>query len=171
MVAQAAADMAIDQREELFVATRRAHKILYLTDNAGEIVFDRLLIQVLASLGVEVTVAVKGVPVLNDAMLADAYAARLDEFAQIITTGGGAVGFLPKWCSAEFLGRFTSFDLLIAKGMAHAETVPAFSWSIPVALLLRSKCDPVAHSLGVPKDRNIVKVLTAHKGWLGRLPI
>jgi uncharacterized protein with ATP-grasp and redox domains len=55
--------------------------------------------------------------------------------------------------------------------MAHAETVPAFSWSIPVALLLRSKCDPVAHSLGVPKDRNIVKVLTAHKGWLGRLPI
>jgi uncharacterized protein with ATP-grasp and redox domains len=60
--------------------------------------------------------------------------------------------------------------LLIAKGMAHAETVPAFSWSMPVALLLRSKCDPVAHYLGVPRDRNIVKVLRNHKGWLGPLP-
>jgi uncharacterized protein with ATP-grasp and redox domains len=170
LVAQAAADMSIDQRDELFAATQKAHTVLYLTDNAGEIIFDRPLIQALASLGIDVTVAVKGAPVLNDAMLADAEAARLADFAKIITTGGGAVGLLPKWCSTDFLKRFASFDLLIAKGMAHAETVPAFSWSMPVALLLRSKCDPVAHYLGVPKDRNIVKVLRNHKGWLGPLP-
>jgi uncharacterized protein with ATP-grasp and redox domains len=170
LVAQAAADMAIDHRDALFAKAQKAQAILYLTDNAGEIVFDRPLVQVLASLGGKLTVAVKGAPVLNDAMLADAEAARLADFAEIITTGGGGVGLLPEWCSADFLARLTSYDLLVAKGMAHTETVPAFSWSMPVALLLRSKCDPVARELGVPKGKNIVKLLAGHRGWLGPLP-
>ncbi|MFX1563662.1 MAG: DUF89 domain-containing protein [Promethearchaeota archaeon] len=169
MVARAQAELAIDQIRELFQLAKNGGRILYLTDNSGEIVFDRILVQSLSELGGEVTVAVKGKPVLNDAMLEDARAAKIEEFAKVITTGGGAVGVLPQWCSREFLDQFTIADFVIAKGMGHAETLPEFSLPSPTALLLRTKCEPVAHSFNVPKGRNIVKILVNHKGRLGPL--
>jgi uncharacterized protein with ATP-grasp and redox domains len=102
-------------------------------------------------------------------MLADASAAGLEEFAEIMTTGGGAVGVLPQWCSQEFLEQYASSELVIAKGMGHHETLPEFTLPTTTALLLRTKCEPVALSLNVPKRRNIVKVLMNHEGPLGNL--
>ena len=131
--------------------------------------FDRLLIDALVNLGSRVTVAVKGAPVLNDAMLEDAEVANLSDSAELITTGGGAVGVLPKWCSVEFLKKFNEVDLVIAKGMGHHETLPEYILPTPTAHLLRTKCQPVARSLNVPKNRNIVNVLIDHKGPLGLL--
>lgn len=169
LVAQTSTELAIDHISQLFNQTQNARTILYLTDNAGEIVFDRPLIQTLSDFGSEVTVAVKGAPVLNDAMLSDAKTAKLGEIAKIVTTGGGAVGVLPKWCSHEFLNLYSSSDLVIAKGMGHHETLPEFCLPTPTAHLLRTKCEPIAHSLGVPKGRNIVNLLIDHEGPLGPL--
>ncbi|MFX0168843.1 MAG: DUF89 domain-containing protein [Candidatus Hodarchaeota archaeon] len=169
LISQAESELAIDHIPQLYHLAKNAKAILYLTDNAGEIVFDRLFIQSLLDLGSIVTVAVKGAPVLNDAMLKDAKVAGLMDITEVVTTGGGAVGVLPQWCSKEFLTRFESVDLVIAKGMGHHETLPEFSLSSPTAHLLRTKCQPVAQSLAVEKDRNIVKILVNHRGPLGPL--
>jgi uncharacterized protein with ATP-grasp and redox domains len=169
LITQAETELAIDQIPQLYKLAQKAKRTLYLTDNAGEVVFDKLLIAALGELGSQVTVAVKGAPVLNDAMLEDAKAAGLTEIAEIITTGGGAVGVLPQWCSDAFLDNFIEVDLVIAKGMGHHESLPEFNLPKPTAHLLRTKCQPVARSLNVPKDRNIVKLLIDHKGPLGPL--
>ncbi len=169
LISQAESELAIDEIPKLFQLAQKAQRTLYLTDNAGEVVFDRLLIEALRELGSHVTVVVKGSPVLNDAMLEDAKAAGLSENAEIITTGGGAVGVLPQWCSEAFLNQFSEVDLVIAKGMGHHETLPEFILPKPTAHLLRTKCLPVARSLHVAKDQNVVKVLIDHKGPLGPL--
>jgi uncharacterized protein with ATP-grasp and redox domains len=169
LIAQAESELAIDQIPQLYKLAQKAKRTLYLTDNAGEVVFDKLLIAALDKLGSQVTVAVKGAPVLNDAMLEDAKTAGLTEMAEIITTGGGAVGVLPQWCSDAFLDNFKEVDLVIAKGMGHHESLPEFNLPKPTAHLLRTKCQPIARSLNVPKDRNIVKLLIDHKGPLGPL--
>jgi uncharacterized protein with ATP-grasp and redox domains len=169
LISQAESELAIDQIPDLYILAQKAQRTLYLTDNAGEVVFDRLLVEALTALGSEVTVAVKGAPVLNDAMLEDARVAGLSEKAEIITTGGGAVGVLPQWCSRAFLSKFNEVDLVIAKGMGHHETLPEFTLPVPTAHLLRTKCQPIARSLKVPKDRNVVYVLINHKGPLGSL--
>lgn len=169
LISQAESELAIDEIPKLFEIAQNAQRTLYLTDNAGEVVFDKLLIEALSDLGSHVIVAVKGAPVLNDAMLEDAKMAGLDDCAEIITTGGGAVGVLPQWCSESFLNHFSEVELVIAKGMGHHETLPEFSLPTPTAHLLRTKCLPVARSLNVAKDQNVVKVLIDHKGPLGPL--
>lgn len=169
LISQAESELTIDHIPKLFQLAQKAQRTLYLTDNAGEVMFDRLLIDTLSDLGSQVTVAVKGAPVLNDAMITDAEVAGLGEHAEIITTGGGAVGVLPQWCSKAFLDQFTEVDLVIAKGMGHHETLPEFILPTPTAHLLRTKCQPVARSLGVSKDQNVVNVLINHRGSLGPL--
>ncbi|MFX1476247.1 MAG: DUF89 domain-containing protein [Promethearchaeota archaeon] len=169
MVSCAQEEMAIDETSLVWRLLQNTRSALFLTDNAGEIVFDRPLLKIISELGIKVTVAVKGAPVLNDATLEDASSARLDEFSEVITTGGSAVGVIPRWCSKDFLSRFDEVDLVIAKGMGHWETLPEFSVPKPTAHLLRTKCEPVARSLGVSKGHNIVKLLKPHKGRFGPL--
>ncbi len=169
LIAKTEAELAIDHISQVQEYVQRAKSVLYLTDNAGEVVFDQLLVKVITNFGPKVIVAVKGAPVLNDAMQSDALVANLNEFAEVVTTGGGAVGVLPQWCSPDFLDFFSQVDLIIAKGMGHWETLPEFDLPKPTAHLLRTKCEPVAHSLGVPKGHNVVKLLVDHKGPLGAL--
>jgi uncharacterized protein with ATP-grasp and redox domains len=169
MVSCAQEEIAIDETDQIWRQLQNTQSTLFLTDNAGEVVFDRPLLKIISELGIQVTVAVKGAPVLNDATLEDASVARLEEFSEVITTGGGAVGVIPRWCSKDFLKRFNEVDLVIAKGMGHWETLPEFSVPKPTAHLLRTKCEPVARSLGVAKGRNIVKLLSPHKGRFGPL--
>lgn len=169
MFASAREEMAVDEVDQIWRQLQNIKSTLFLTDNAGEVVFDRPLLKILSELGIEVTVAVKGAPVLNDATLEDASTARLEEFSKVITTGGGAVGVIPRWCSKNFLSLFDEVDFIVAKGMGHWETLPEFSVPRPTAHLLRTKCEPVARSLGVPKGRNIVKILKPHKGRFGPL--
>jgi uncharacterized protein with ATP-grasp and redox domains len=169
LISQTEAELAIDHIPTLYQLVQKANTVLYLADNAGEVVFDRLLVKALTEMESRVIVAVKGAPVLNDAMLADAKVAGLMDIAEIISTGGGAVGVLPQWCSKEFLNYFREVDLVIAKGMGHHETLPEFTLPTPTAHLLRTKCEPVARSLNVAKDRNVVNVLVNHQGPLGPL--
>ncbi len=169
LIDQAETELVIDHIDTLRKLAQNAETTLYLADNAGEIVFDRLLIEILGELGTNVLVAVKSRPILNDALLMDAQVAGLTEIVEVVTTGGGAVGVLPPWCSNDFLNRFMLADLIIAKGMGHHETLPEFTLPAPTAHLLRTKCEPVAQSLNVAKNRNVVKVLVNHRGPLGPL--
>lgn len=133
---------------DVFRLADRAHRILYLADNAGEIVFDRLLIEMLPT--EKVTLAVRGGPILNDALLADAEAAGISSIVTVITNGSDAPGTLLKECSEEFWAVFRSADLILAKGQGNYETL--VDVCAPIVFLFTVKCstiaDRVAHPVG-----------------------
>ena len=160
LIQQAEEDLAIDEIPKIFNRARKAKRLLYLADNAGEIAFDTLLVHELKKLGAHVTVAVKGGPVLNDATMEDAKYVGMHEVAdKIITTGTDAVGLIPSECSDEFLSVYNSADFVVAKGMGYAETLTELNLKSPHALLLRTKCSPVANFFNVSLGRNIAKLM------------
>ena len=161
LISHAEEELAVDEISEIYERIQKASRILYLADNAGEIVLDKLLINELKGMNVEVTVAVKGGPVLNDATLEDAQAVSIYEIADaVITTGADAVGLpAPKERSKELIKAYQECDFVIAKGMGYAETITEEKLSKPHAFLLRTKCTPVARYFGVARERNVAKLL------------
>jgi hypothetical protein len=139
-------------------------EVLFFTDNAGEIGFDTLLVEELKQIGARVVVAVKGGPSLNDALMEDAKMVGMDKLAdELITTGTDAIGVRldesPEW----FKEYFYNSDLIIAKGMANWETLTEYPAPCPTAYIFRTKCEPVARSLGSPENKCIVKLV--EEGW------
>lgn len=130
-----------------------AAKILYLTDNAGEIVFDRLLIEQFPR--DRVTVAVKGAPIINDATMADAKVAGITELVNVIDNGSDAPGTILEDCSERFRRHFAESDLIIAKGQGNYETLRESSR--PIYFLLRVKCRILAQDLGCPVGQMVLR--------------
>ena len=156
----AAIDMVIDDTSKIYELAKKAYTILYLTDNAGEIVFDALLVEQLKNMSVTVIVGVKGGAILNDATLEDTEVSGMNKIAdRIITTGTDAVGLAPKEFSKEFLELYDSVDMIFAKGMGYAETLTEYKLKKPHALLFRTKCNPVANFFGVPRGKNVAKLM------------
>ena len=121
-----------------------AKDILFIADNAGETVFDRLLIQRLPQNAV--TYVVKGAPVINDATREDAEMAGIGEVARIVDTGSDAPGTILDFCSTEFCEVFDEADLVIAKGQANLETL--FGCHREVFFLTQIKCPVIARNVG-----------------------
>ncbi|HDQ06310.1 MAG TPA: DUF89 family protein [Candidatus Bathyarchaeota archaeon] len=160
LIQQAEDDLAVDEISQIFDMAENAKSVLYLTDNAGEIALDTLLVQELKNLGAHVTVGVKAGPILNDATLEDAEIVGMDKVAdRVMSTGSDSVGLFPEECSEEFLELYSSADLVVAKGMGHAETLTELELQVPHALLLRTKCSTVANHFGVGTGKNIAKLL------------
>ena len=144
--------LAINDLGALRRALTRASSVLYVADNAGETVFDRALIEIL---DLDVTYAVKGAPVLNDATLEDAQAAGLAGCASLLSTGSDAPGTILNRTSAEFRRAYEAAEVILAKGQANYETL---SPGDPrVFFLLKAKCPVIARDLGVEPGGLIVK--------------
>jgi len=132
--------------------------IVYITDNCGEIVFDKILIRELKKQVEKITLLVRGMPILSDATREDvAYVGLDNEVDEVRDTGMFAVGIDMDRASDELKELLYSADLIIAKGMGNYEALSE-SELRPIAYLLRTKCDPVARDIGVPKGTNVVKV-------------
>ncbi len=124
-----------------------ADQILYLLDNAGEIVFDRLFIEELIAAGKKVKAVVKGSAVLNDVTREDAVQTGLDTLCEIISNGSDAIGTILPWTSSEFQEEFEKAPLIISKGQGNFETLCRSSKRI--YFLFQSKCDVVSRELGL----------------------
>jgi len=160
LIQQAENDLALDEIPQIFSKAKKSKRILYLTDNAGEIALDTLLVQELKNLGAHVTVAVKDDPVLNDATLEDAKIVGMDKVAdEVMSTGSDSVGLFLEECSEAFLDIYNSVDFVVTKGMGHAETLTELELPVPHALLLRTKCSTVANHFNVGTRKNIAKLL------------
>lgn len=150
-------DLAIDHTSQLEVELKKAETVLYLADNVGEIVFDKLLIKKLKEYGVEVTVALKKYPILNDACMKEALDVGLDEVARLTTTGTDSIGVIYHDLSDEFKQEFEEADLVIAKGLGNYEGLGEMDLDDkPVFCLLNAKCQPVARDIGVELGENVV---------------
>ncbi len=134
-------------------ALNRARHILYIADNAGEIVFDRLLIE---KMPIEkITLVVKGSPVINDATMEDAVLAGLPKIVEVIDNGSDAPGTILESCSQTFRGRFDNADLIIAKGQGNYETLSDVGKNI--FFILRAKCPVIADDIGCEVGEMILK--------------
>ncbi|WP_456416901.1 damage-control phosphatase ARMT1 family protein [Methanocaldococcus sp.] len=152
--------LKIDNSKELLedLKNEKIKKVLYICDNAGEIIFDRILIEEILKYNKEVVAVVKGKPILNDATLEDAKIANIDKICRVITTGSDIIGIILEECSEEFLEEFRSADLIIAKGMGNYESLTEYENEIdkPIYYILKAKCKPVAENIGVNVGDNIL---------------
>jgi len=130
----------------------RSKKILYICDNAGEIVFDKILVTFLRDRGIDVCVVVRGGAVLNDATMEDAEGVKMTKIAKVITTGTDVSGILLEECSDAFLKRFNDADLMISKGQGNLESLVNVERKPTTVYLLKVKCNPIAKILGSRVD-------------------
>ena len=137
---------AVDHTDDLKRALERSNDLLYLLDNAGEIVFDKLLIEVLQQY-TPVTAVVKGAPMLNDVTREDAEFVGLTAVCEVIDNGGAFIGSPLNQVPSEFLDRMAAADIIIGKGQGNYETIDEFDGN--VFLILRAKCQIIATHMGV----------------------
>jgi len=137
-------------------AVGRAKNILYIGDNAGEIVFDRVLIEEIRKLDRDkkITYAVKEKPIINDVLVQDARDCGIDKIAEVISSGADAPGTIPALCSDKFLKIYKQADMVISKGQGNFE---ALSSNPPAAtfFLFMAKCPVVARDIGC-NQRDII---------------
>ena len=127
-------------------AVTSADSIVYLGDNAGEIALDRLLIELLLTMtDAEITLVVKGSPVLNDATADDAREVGLDDLVPVVDNGSDAPGTLMTEIDEAVRDLIVSADLIIAKGQGNYETLSQHPY--PIFFLLKLKCPVIARDM------------------------
>lgn len=126
----------------------KAKSILYLADNAGETLFDRILIEEIKGSykDKEVIYAVKDKPVINDALVEDAYACGIDKIAKVISCGSDAPGTVLSLCSKDFLRVYKKADMIISKGQGNFEALS--QQKRPIFFLFMAKCPVVSKDVG-----------------------
>jgi len=126
-----------------------AKTLLYLGDNAGEIVFDKLLIEeILKKYKLKVYYAVKSEPVINDATKEDAMQVKMNDVAEVIDSGSDAPGTILNLCSEKFLKIYNNADIIISKGQGNYEALSEENKK-EIFFLLKAKCALIARHLGV----------------------
>lgn len=151
-ITHALSESFTDEMDDFRQTVAEARNILYLADNAGEIAFDRLLIEQL--LPSRVTVAVRGAPIINDATITDAQTVGLHEITEIIDNGSDAPGTILDDCSPEFTRRIREADLILAKGQGNFETLN--DEPLNVYFLFKAKCPIIADHIGLPVGTHVL---------------
>ena len=122
----------------------QADNILYIGDNTGEAVFDRVLIK---QVGKNVTFATRGIPVLNDITIKEAKQLNIDKLAEVISSGSSCPGAVTKYCNDDFMQVFNKADLVIAKGQGNYEALS--NENRDIFFLMKAKCPVIAEDAGV----------------------
>lgn len=148
-----------DDTDKLMNHLERSGDIIYIFDNSGESQLDKILIRELRRMGKRVVGVVRGEPILNDVTMEDALRTGLDkELDDLIDTQAFAIG-VPVMIREDLSKAIPDSSLIIAKGMANFESLNKRDLGIPIAFLLRAKCEPVADSLDVDVGVNVVRVI------------
>ena len=151
-IKSAMANQLFGDMSALCDAIYSAKKILYLGDNAGEIVFDRLLIEQLPI--DRVTFVVRGSPVINDVTVDDARITGMTDFVHVIDNGSDAPGTILKECSDTFRQQFDGSDLVIAKGQGNYETLSDVEKNI--FFIFKAKCPVIAGNVGCELGKFVI---------------
>lgn len=154
--------IGVNDMDEFRALVSGSRHVLYMFDNCGESVFDVILIRMLRDLGLRVTGVVRGAPILNDVTYEDAVRTRLiDELDDIVTTGKFYIGVDWNDLPDDFAKALDSADFIIAKGMANYEASSHVALPVPIVHILRVKCLTVSHSMDIPVNTNVVRVVPA----------
>ena len=148
--------LAIDDSDQFLPLAKR---VVFFTDNCGEVIFDMLFLRQLKKAGAKVTVVVKDRPMLNDVTMKEAEEVGLAEVADALYTGGGGalLGTHPPAFPPEVAAAVEDATLLIAKGLANYESMTEYVFTKPVAYLMMIKCDAVGRDLSQRSGRQVKK--------------
>jgi damage-control phosphatase, subfamily I len=149
-------EFAICHMEDFRSRLRSSESILYLGDNAGESVFDRLLLKVMEKPAVY---AVRDRAVINDVTMEDALISGLSDVATVISSGSPAPATILDLCNEEFLRIFSNADMIISKGQGNYEGLSDERG--PIFFMLKAKCPVIARDLAV-RENSIVLKLAGH---------
>ena len=147
-------DFAVLHFSEFIKQIEKAESILFIGDNAGESVFDKILIE---EIGKPVVYVVRDVPVINDVTRENAIDSGLNEVAEIISSGTTAPGTILDLCNDDFLKRFNNAEIVISKGQGNYEGLSNVSRS--VFFLLKAKCPIIANDLNVKENDIVLKAI------------
>ena len=152
------ADLTINHYREFVQSVDKARTILYLGDNAGEIVFDKILIEEInkRNQGQKVYYAVRGAPIINDVTLNDAQEISMSEVARVISNGSDVPGTILDLCSQDFLKIYRQADIIIAKGQGNYESL-SDEEDDRIFFLLQVKCPVIARHIGVRVGGAVLK--------------
>ncbi|WP_458398421.1 damage-control phosphatase ARMT1 family protein [Anaerotignum sp.] len=130
---------------------KTAKKLVYMTDNCGEVVLDKLLLETIAgiALHVEKTIIVRGEPVLNDATMEDALQVGIEACGKVIPNGTNIAGTYIPWLSAEAKQAMEEADLLISKGQGNFESL--HGCGLNIYYLFLCKCQWFMERFGLPQ--------------------
>jgi len=154
--------LSVDDSEAFRAALDEQGKVIYLLDNCGEIVFDRLLIEVLIRMGKHVRAVVKGSPVLNDSTIEDAVETGLIDICDVMDNGSDCVGTILDFVSSELKQQLKETNLVISKGQGNFETLVDLDNDLKdkkIFFLFQSKCDVVSAELGMPRGAMLLRQL------------
>lgn len=144
-------DLTVNHFDTFKKYIKESKNILYLGDNAGEAVFDKLLVE---EMGKPVTFAVREKPVINDITKKEATMVGIDKVARVISSGTSAPGTVLDTCNDQFLQLFNEADMIISKGQGNYEALSAIDR--PIFFLLKAKCEVIANDIGVPEGSLIL---------------
>jgi hypothetical protein len=145
-------DFAVFDYSKFKTALNNAENILYIGDNAGEAVFDKILIE---ELNKPVTYVVREIPVINDVTKEEARFIGIDKVAKIVSSGTTAPGTILDLCDEKFIDMFNTADLIISKGQGNYEGLSGVDRSL--FFLLKAKCKIIATNIGVQENDIILK--------------
>ena len=133
--------------------------VIYIADNCGEILFDMIVFDVIKKLGGNITLVVRGGPILTDVTMEEVKEFDIDKKVdRVMTTGSNAVGILIEEAPAELLDAMKDATLIISKGMANYETLSEHNFG-PIAYMLLTKCECVAEDLGLEQGLSVAKLM------------
>jgi len=131
-------------------------ELLYIADNSGEVVFDRIMIElIIEKLNKKVTYAVREKPIINDATIEDALFCGIDKVARVISSGSDGPGTFLFLATNEFRSYFNRVKLIISKGQGNYETLS--EEDKPIFFLLKAKCPVIAKDLGCKAGDIVLK--------------
>ncbi|MBN2110884.1 MAG: DUF89 family protein [Methanosarcinaceae archaeon] len=133
--------------------------VVYLADNCGEILIDTLVFEMIKKMGGNITLVVRGAPILNDVTMEEVKQFGIDEKVdRVLTTGSNAIGVCLDEAPQELKDALDDASLIISKGMANYETMSEENYR-PIAYLLKVKCDPVGEDIGAPKGCSVARLI------------
>ena len=144
------------QYERLKSDLEKGKKLVFLTDNCGEIVMDKILIRTIQKLypHLKVSVLVRGKPIINDATIEDAKQVGLDKIAHVIPNGSGIPGTFYEELSPEAKKEIDTADIILAKGQGNFETLRMCHKNVYYIFLC--KCEMFARIFDVPRFTGIL---------------
>ncbi len=146
----------IDHFENFYEILKKSKKLLYIVDNSGEIIFDKLLLEKIISefKNIEIFIAGRDKNIINDITKEDLVKLGFNNKFNVISTGYSGAGVLIEKCSNEFKNIFYSVDLIIAKGQGNFETLYGEK-TVDIFYAFKIKCNHVAKTTGIPKNSNV----------------
>jgi uncharacterized protein with ATP-grasp and redox domains len=137
--------------QQFLAELQQAEELLFIADNTGEAVFDKLLLKkIKEEYNLKITYAVRETAILNDITAEGAKELGLDQYAEIIKSGSQAPGMLMESASDQFLKHYQNTDLVISKGQGNLEGL--YGIESEIYFLLKAKCEVIAEVLKVEKE-------------------